>query len=229
LYGMFGCWRLALSGYNSGENKLDRVLCKEDANEYEDICSSRMLKRETKEFLPRFQAISIIAKNPKAYGFMPLSANRNDSRAEIVPVRGSYSLDKLARLLNISYPELLELNPALVRGITPPEGTPYSLRVPIGKKEILLAGLEKIQEESPQNHIVHVVKKGDTLMKITKKYGVSKEMLAQLNPDVNLSRRIKWGAQINVPRIATAKKVVSKTNGSKQKAKSKPNIAAKKS
>jgi hypothetical protein len=66
-------------------------------------------------------------------------------------------------------------------------------------------------------------------MKITKKYGVSKEMLAQLNPDVNLSRRIKWGAQINVPRIATAKKVVSKTNGSKQKAKSKPNIAAKKS
>jgi membrane-bound lytic murein transglycosylase D len=229
LYGMFGCWRLALSGYNSGENKLDRVLCKEDANEYEDICSSRMLKRETKEFLPRFQAISIIAKNPKAYGFMPLSANRNDSRAEIVPVRGSYSLDKLARLLNISYPELLELNPALVRGITPPEGTPYSLRVPIGKKEILLAGLEKIQEESPQNHIVHVVKKGDTLMKITKKYGVSKEMLAQLNPDVNLSRRIKWGAQINVPRIATAKKVVLKTNGSKQKAKSKPNIAAKKS
>ena len=33
LYGMFGCWRLALSAYNSGENKLNRVLCQEDAAE----------------------------------------------------------------------------------------------------------------------------------------------------------------------------------------------------
>ena len=69
LYGMFGSWRLALSAYNSGENKLNRVLCKEDTDEYEDICSSRMLKRETKEFLPRFQALAIIAKNPEKYGF----------------------------------------------------------------------------------------------------------------------------------------------------------------
>ncbi|MFH0959630.1 MAG: transglycosylase SLT domain-containing protein [Pseudomonadota bacterium] len=229
LYGMFGCWRLALSAYNSGENKLDRVLCKEDANEYEDICSSRMLRRETKEFLPRFQALAIIAKNPKAYGFMPLSSNLKDLKWEIVPVQGSYSLDKLAQLLNISYPELLELNPALVRGLTPPEGAPFSLRVPVGKKDILLAGLEKIQKESPKNHIVHVVKKGDNLTRITKKYGVSKEMLAQLNPDVNMSRRLKSGATINVPKIAAAKKVAPKIIGSKQKAKGKSNVAAKKS
>ncbi len=229
LYGMFGCWRLALSAYNSGENKLDRVLCKEDADEYQDICSSRMLKRETKEFLPRFQALTIIAKKPEVYGFRPFSANRQDPKAEIVPVQGSYSLYNLAKLVDISYPQLLELNPALVSGITPREGTPFSLRVPIGKRDVLLAGLQKIHEESPKKHMVHVVKKGDTVTRITKKYGVPKEMLAQLNPDVNLSRRLKRGAKITVPEIAVAKKVVSKTNGSKPKAKNKPNIAAKKS
>ena len=47
LYGMFGCWRLALSAYNSSENKMNKVLCQEDANEYDEICSSRHLKRES--------------------------------------------------------------------------------------------------------------------------------------------------------------------------------------
>ena len=72
LYGMFGCWRLAFSAYNSGENKLNRVLCQEDADEYEEICSSRRLKKETREFWPKFQAIAQIAKNPKKYGFQPI-------------------------------------------------------------------------------------------------------------------------------------------------------------
>ena len=51
LYGMFGCWRLALSAYNSGENKLNKVLCAEDASEYDEICSSRKTQtRDTRVF-----------------------------------------------------------------------------------------------------------------------------------------------------------------------------------
>lgn len=227
LYGLFGCWRLALSAYNSGENKLDKVLCKEDANEYEDICSSRMLKRETKEFLPRFQALTIIAKNPKAYGFKPFSLESEEARIELVPVHGSYSLDKLARVIGVSYPELVELNPALVRGLTPPGEASYPLKVPVGKKDVLIAGLGNIEREVQKKPIVHVVKKGDTLSRIANKYGVSKEMLVQLNPDVNVSRRLKRGDQLNVPGMPPAKKVLSRNNGSKLKGKPKPSIAAK--
>ncbi len=229
LYGMFGCWRLALSAYNSGENKLNRVLCKEDANEYEDICSSRMLKRETKEFLPRFQAITIIARDPERYGFARIVSKSRDEKSELVPVDGSFSLDRLAKILGISYADLLELNPALVRGSTPVDGSPYSIRVPLGKKDILLAGLKNMPEESPKHQIVHVVKKGDSVKGIIGRYGVSKEMLAQLNPDVNLSRRLKRGEKITVPKIPMKKKVVSKTNGIQPKNKIKSGVAAKKS
>ena len=229
LYGMFGCWRLALSAYNSGENKLNRVLCKEDANEYEDICSSRMLKRETKEFLPRFQAITIIAKNPEKYGFQRIDSKRFDEKFELAPIQGSYSLDKLAHILGISYADLLELNPALVRGVTPTDGSPYSIKVPPGKKDILLAGLLNIPEDKPKSQIIHVVKKGATVKGIIRKYGVPKEMLVQLNPDVNLSRRLKRGAKITVPKIPVKKKVVSKTNGIAPKNRPKPGTSAKKS
>ncbi len=229
LYGMFGCWRLALSAYNSGENKLNRVLCKEDANEYEDICSSRMLKRETKEFLPRFQAITIIAKNPEKYGFPRIASNESDEKFELAPIQGSYSLDGLAHILGMSYADLLELNPALVRGVTPADGSPYSVRVPPGKKDILLAGLRNIPEDKTRSQIVHVVKKGDTVKGIIRKYGVPKEMLVQLNPDVNLSRRLKRGVKITVPKIPVKKKVASKTNGITPKNKPKPRTSAKKS
>ncbi len=53
LYGMFGCWRLALSAYNSGENKLNKVLCQEDASEYRrDLLQSPSETRD-KRILPK--------------------------------------------------------------------------------------------------------------------------------------------------------------------------------
>lgn len=226
LYGMFGSWRLALSAYNSGENKLNRVLCKADTDEYEDICSSRMLKRETKEFLPRFQALAIIAKNPEKYGFPRIISKKSEQKFELVPLQGSYSLDKLARIVGISYADLLEYNPALVRGLTPSDRSPYSLRVPPGKKDVLLAGLKNMPEETPKRQITHIVQRGDTLKGIIRRYGVSKDMLAQLNPDVNFSRRLKKGAKITVPKIPVKKKIVSKTNGIHPKSKRKPPVSS---
>ena len=104
-------------------------------------------------------------------------------------------MDGLAHILGISYADLLELNPALVRGVTPADGSPYSVRVPPGKKDILLAGLRNIPEDKTRSQIVHVVKKGDTVKGIIRQYGVPKEMLVQLNPDVNLSRRLKRGVK----------------------------------
>lgn len=198
LYGMFGCWRLALSAYNSGENKLNKVLCQEDASEYDEICSSRHLKRETREFFPRFQAIGIIAKNPEKYGFSALKEKPADDNHELVTIEGNYSLETLARIMALSHEKLVEMNPALVRGMTPP-GMEYSLRVPMGKKETLVAKMEEIPEEPVQRQIVHVVNKGEGLSKILARYKVDKRKLAGLNPDVNFRKRLKPGAKIVVP------------------------------
>jgi membrane-bound lytic murein transglycosylase D len=198
LYGMFGCWRLALSAYNSGENKLNKVLCQEDASEYDEICSSRRLKRETREFFPRFLAIAQIAKNREKYGFAPLTVKGEDAKHETVLVEGSYSFDRLAEITGVPASDLAELNPSFIRGGTPP--APHcSIRVPVGKKEVLLAKLKEIPAEPVKRTIVHVVAKGDNLAKILKRYGVDKSELAGMNPDVNLRRKLKHGAKLVVP------------------------------
>ncbi len=62
LYGMFGCWRLALSAYNSGENKMNKVLCQEDANEYDEICSSRHLKEKRVNLSHAFKQLPTLPK-----------------------------------------------------------------------------------------------------------------------------------------------------------------------
>jgi membrane-bound lytic murein transglycosylase D len=213
LYGMFGCWRLALSAYNSGENKLNKVLCQEDADEYEEICSSHRLKRETKEFFPRFQAIAHIAKNPLKYGFAPLTEHADEGKDELAPVEGSYSLDAIAECIGCKPRVLANLNPALVRNMTPPVGPPYPLRVPLGKRQIIAAKLKDLGPEPVENQIVHVVNKGDNLHRICQRYGIDKHKLAELNPDVNLRRRLRKGAKLVVPvEKAKAKKSAGRSH-----------------
>jgi len=198
LYGMFGCWRLALSAYNSGENKLNKVLCKEDANEYDEICRSRSLKKETREFFPRFQAMAHIARNPEKYGFPPRSEKTREVKHEFVTIDGNYSLKSLASAMKLSPEQLSDINPALIRGQTP-NGSPYPLRVPVGKKEILVAQLENIPSESREAHIVHVIHTKENVYQICKRYQTDKAQLAALNPDVNFRRRLRAGCKIVVP------------------------------
>ena len=201
LYGMFGCWRLALSAYNSGENKLNKVLCQEDATEYDDICSSRKLRKETREFLPRFQALTIIAKNPVKYGFNKLKENIDQETAEYVTVEGSYKVGDIARALGETDEKITDFNPALVRGITPPEGPSFPLRVPAGKKQILLANLKRLKQDNQPKAVYHVVSRGDTLKSILKKYGATKDNLAGVNPDVNLNKKLVKGHRLVIPSI----------------------------
>lgn len=211
LYGMFGCWRLALSAYNSGENKLNKVLCQEDASEYDEICSSPRLKRETREFFPRFLAMAHIAKNPEKYGFARVPDKAEEPKQELITVDGSYSLETLAQTMGVPRSRLAALNPALIRGATP-AGPSYSLRVPSGKKEILAAKLKDAQPERSRTHIVHVVNKGDSLPRILQRYGIQKSQLAKLNPDVNFRHRLRQGQKIVVPAEAaeTTKRQVRK-------------------
>jgi membrane-bound lytic murein transglycosylase D len=156
------------------------------------------LKRETREFVPRFQAIAHIAKNPDKYGFAPVSSKVDPEKYEYVVVEGSYSFDALARAMRVTSDELGELNPSFIRGMTPPSPH-HPVRVPLGKKETLLAGLKSAPQERGESHIVHVVNKGESVARIAGRFGVPRSKLAHLNPDVNLRKKLKPGAKLVIP------------------------------
>jgi len=74
LYDLFGAWPLAMAAYNAGEGKVMRALHKAQAESFSEISKTRLIRRETKEYVPRFMAATIIARNPDRYGFTQESA-----------------------------------------------------------------------------------------------------------------------------------------------------------
>ncbi|MBA2484995.1 MAG: transglycosylase SLT domain-containing protein [Nitrospira sp.] len=195
LYDLFGTWPLAMAAYNAGEGKVMRALHTAQAESFSDIAKTRLIRRETKEYVPRFMAVTIIAKNPDRYGF-PQNEIRPHEFEEVV-VRRPIHFKAIANLTGISYQELKILNPELRRDATPPDDTEYRLKVPVGTKgkvEQLLdrapthkftplpvpVKVRQVRNESESGHWYRV-RVGDSLEKIAKRFNISVKTLKSNN------------------------------------------------
>lgn len=206
LYDLFGTWPLAMAAYNAGEGKVMRALQKTRADSFWEIAQTKHIRRETKEYVPRFMAATIIAKNPDQYGFFQDAPTPH--QFEEVIVHRAIPLQALAATADISFLELRRLNPELRRDVTPPDDTNYHLKVPVGSRETVMKSLEKIPIWKPSPILVkrasgrnesngsYRVQGGDSLWTIAKRFHVT---VAQLKARNNLSTRgIKPGDLLSI-------------------------------
>src|SRR5690606_12771364 len=118
-----GSWYLAAAGYNTGENRVERIVNQfaggrcGDEDVYWQI-SSR-LPRETREYGPVMLAMGHIGKDPAKYGFTDLQM-QEPLAFEEMEVPGGTPLSDVAREIGVDPEELYELNPHLVKKQTPP-------------------------------------------------------------------------------------------------------------
>ncbi|HUF12859.1 MAG TPA: LysM peptidoglycan-binding domain-containing protein [Longimicrobiales bacterium] len=195
----FGSWFLAAAGYNSGENRVARLLRERaggatgDENLYWVI--SPHLPRETRDYVPLTLAMAHIAKQPERYGFTDL-AYQEPLEYEQVQVPGGVSLAMVARAAGVDEDVVEELNPHLMRGITPP-GETWPVRVPLDRGADFAANFERILAETP-DPVEYVIRRGETLTHIARRFGVSVDALQSANGGVN-PRRIQAGQRIRVP------------------------------
>jgi hypothetical protein len=131
LHDMFGDWHLSLAAYNTGEMNIVRILERRRAESFWEMSERGYLYQETSDFVPEFLAALQIAGSPEAYGFE--APNEVPLEYDIVKINRSLSLSTVAQLSGTSTETIKELNPALHRGVVPPNG--YSVRVPKGTKE----------------------------------------------------------------------------------------------
>ena len=195
LYDLFGTWPLAMAAYNAGEGKVMRALHTAQAESFSDIAKTRLIRRETKEYVPRFMAATIIAKNPDRYGF-PQNDVRPHQFEEVV-VRRPIHFKTIANVTGISYQELKVLNPELRRDATPPDDPEYHLKVPVGTRAKVEQLLERapthkfaplpvpvkvrhVKSESESGHWYRV-RVGDSLEKIAKRFNISVKTLKSNN------------------------------------------------
>ena len=180
LFAEFGDWRLALAAYNGGPGRVRRAIARADTNDYWQLD----LPRETKNYVPLFMAATIIAKDPQLFGFEPQAEEPPFAYEEVVlPKDWPYvDLKAAAQLLGIERQVLHDLNPELRQDITPPGSRPpYTLRVPTGKRQLLLDQYASLP--IPQKATVHQyrVQRGDTISSIAQSFGVSTRVVIAAN------------------------------------------------
>jgi membrane-bound lytic murein transglycosylase D len=137
LHDRFDSWYLAAAAYNTGENRVARIMREETGSEragseeaYYQIWDR--LPDETRDYVPLMIAAARIAKEPGKYGFehvIPLEPIQYD---EIETGAGT-SLSAIAEAAGVDVADIEALNPHLKGGRTPSRS--YPVRVPRGAGE----------------------------------------------------------------------------------------------
>jgi len=208
LYDLFGTWPLAMAAYNAGERKIQRALRKAKAETFWEIAQTRFIRRETREYVPRFMAAAIIAKNPDLYGFDAVHSDVH--QFEEIIVSRPFHLRAIAAATDVSYAELRRLNPELRRDVTPPDDPAYHLKLPVGSHDRVEQALASITTWTPPRVTAKVnkdrgarrgwyrVRMGDSLSMIAKRFRLTVEELKLRN---NLSGSfIKAGDLLHIGR-----------------------------
>jgi len=180
LYEMFNCWYLATASYNAGEGKILQAMKKAKSQDFWEISNHRYLKRETKEYVPMFLAAMIIARDPQKYGFSNIEYHP-PLRYEKVAVPPGTRLTLIARAAETEIENIRALNPSLQKDQTPPDGSPFEIRVPAGRKEVFEANFSRMKLFDPRTARKHQVSRGETLGQIAKKYRVDLQELCEGN------------------------------------------------
>ena len=196
LYDRFGSWPLALAAYNAGAGKISRAIQKTGTRDFWRIAQTRYIRRETRQYVPKFMATTIIATNPAHFGFrVPAQAVH---QYDEVRVNKSVHLRSLAKETRIPFEELRRLNPELRRSVIPPEKGGYYVKVPVGKGsavERVRSRLKQWVPTRPQS-TWYRVRRGDSLSVIAHRFGISVRALKSLN---NLSGSlIRVGKRLRV-------------------------------
>ncbi|HUG39034.1 MAG TPA: lytic transglycosylase domain-containing protein [Longimicrobiales bacterium] len=137
----FDSWFLAAAGYNTGENRVGRIMREITGSEkgadqdYWKI--SDRLPRETRDYVPLMVAAGHIAKDPGAFGFPELDF-QEPLRFDVVRVPGGTPLADVAEAAGVDVDRVLDLNPHLVRKQTPPDRA-WDVRIPEGTQRTFAA------------------------------------------------------------------------------------------
>ncbi|WP_299226835.1 lytic transglycosylase domain-containing protein [Sulfurihydrogenibium sp.] len=252
LYNMFGSWELAIAAYNCGEKCVAKRLESSSAISFSEI--KDILPSQTKEYVPRFFAILLIANNPEKYG---LDVKTNIYDVINFTADREINLNDLAQEKKVDYDILKFYNAHLKKDIAF-EGININLpkldyaatfdrrfitTQPIAKNKTSenryvaktsnpkpssepaqtivsqtqpaksennsesLISLIKTSEKpeivktsykpSSNKENIYIVQKGDTLFSIARKFGVSVDVLKNLN---NLEdENIKAGQELLIP------------------------------
>ena len=122
-----GDWHLALAAYNWGEGNVKRALQRKRDKKAPTVYESlRGMPFETRDYVPKLQAIKNIVARPEAYG-LTLPPLENHPYFLSVSIERDIDVELAARLAGMPLEEFQQLNPQMNRPVIFAAGTPQVL------------------------------------------------------------------------------------------------------
>lgn len=162
LYEQFGDWDLALAAYNSGAGTVKWAVRMNSKAKQPTHYWALELPEETRNYVPAFIAMVLIAKNPGAFGFNEIQFHPKVVFDQ-VKVSPGMSLVDFAQHTGIDLNRILELNPELLRAEIPPGAKPYTLRVPAGTRAVILDKIAGVKTIAATDYVIYLVRETDTV------------------------------------------------------------------
>jgi membrane-bound lytic murein transglycosylase D len=210
LYNIFGSWELALCGYNAGEYRVIGAIRKGNTRSYKELVKKKLLPAETIHYVPKMAAAMRVTEELHQHSNKQKELSLFYSKTKAMKINKSFTVDKLSRSLGISKEHFLALNHDLKSNSIKVKGY-HRLYIPSQNTNAIkleespsVASEQLIQEKNTEDRPrqiaskgeakkkVHVVKKGQNLTQIAKKYKLSVAKLKAMN---NLKKNAVYSGQ----------------------------------
>ncbi|HEY0973694.1 MAG TPA: transglycosylase SLT domain-containing protein [Solimonas sp.] len=191
LHSRFDDWLLAVAAYNVGDARLASAMRQQDTRNFWDLS----LPKETRDHVPRLLGVALLIKQPRRFN-VQLPPIRNRQAAEVVRLPQALNLAQAARDAQIPNARLERYNPGLnsaanttgKQAVLLPQADAARLRL------VLAAG--DYPPLPMPNVVEHVVKPGESLWIIARRYQVSVREVEHWNnlsakASLRVGRRLK--------------------------------------
>ena len=202
----FGSLYLAAAAYNGGPGRIARGLTRY-ADDFEGtsgddlffaLAEKDYLRHETRDYVPQLIAAALIAKEPDRYGMKltPLPAYAYDS----VRVGPATTLAAIAKASGATVADLKDLNPQILRGMTPPRDSLF-VRIPPGRADSFAVAFDSLPRSQRVGLTSVESKKGQSFATIARKEGIGARVLEAFNPKLKVlkSGNLAAGQTVLVP------------------------------
>lgn len=216
LYGIYGDWSLAIASYNCGPGNVNKALRRAGGGKKDFWEIYYYLPAETRGYVPAFIAANYVMAYYKDHNIGTALARR-PVLTDTIHVNKRVHFNQISEILNIPVEELRVLNPQYRRDEIPGDIRPYALTLPskqvysyivsedsiVSHNALLYSRRTEVQptDESQAGGTklvvkYHKVRKGETISKVARAYGVTTTQIKKWN---NLrSNRLRRGQKLRI-------------------------------
>ncbi len=187
IYEMHGDWHLALASYNWGEGAVGRAINKNKASGLPSDYLSLKMPAETKNYVPKLQALKNIFSSPRLLAEMGLQAVPNRPYFSTIANSANIDVKIAAKLAEMPVGDFVALNPSHNRPVIKSD-TP--LIIPTEKVDTFMNNLENHQDSDKplSSWQPYTFQAGDKLEKVAPRFGMT---VANLKAANGIQGRIK--------------------------------------